>query len=312
MHIIKNDVKFEKIMPHISLDGKFNDNTYLLDAELYRMKGNLAVYVIENEGLRVLIDTPSDLMVRKFVKKLQALDLYPIHKIILTHSHFDHVQGVGKLKRIQKDSEIEVLASEKAIHNLLNPEIMNKDYGYVVNPIDNVTPLKEGDVVDINGLKLEIYDFFGHTQDSIALLDRKNKNIFVGDALIDRFDPDTAFPEFVPPDFQEEKILKTFEKMKNLEPNLNTVCLAHFGAWKDEEFKKTLKIMKDYHFSTKKSLIQWYNENSSLEDIALKYHEKFTPNSKIHTKENIRGLALIIEWLIKGLKATGDIKSMTI
>ncbi|MHA1671927.1 MAG: MBL fold metallo-hydrolase [Promethearchaeota archaeon] len=294
-------------MPHISTDGKINENTFLLDAELYRMKGNLATYIVENDGMRVLIDSPSDLMARKFVKKLQSLDLYPIHKIILTHSHFDHVQGVGKIKKIQKDTEIEVLASENAIHNLLNPEIMNKDFGYVVNPIDNVTPLKEGDVVNINGLKLDVYNFFGHTQDSIALLDKKNKNIFVGDALIDRFDPETAFPEFVPPDFQEDKILKTFEKMRNLESQLNSVSLAHFGTWKDEEFKKTLNLMEEYHFSTKKSLIQWCNENLSLEEIALKYHKKFTPNSKVHTKDNIHGLALIIEWLIKGLKATGDL-----
>lgn len=295
-------------MPHIFKDGKINDNTYLLDAELYRMKGNLAVYVIENEGLRVLIDTPSDLMVRKFVKKLKELDLYPIHKIILTHSHFDHVQGVGKLNKIQKEYEIEVLASENAIPNLLNPDIMNKDYGYIVKPIDNVTPLKEGDKIDINGLKLDVYNFFGHTQDSIALMDKTNNNIFVGDALIDRFDPETAFPEFVPPDFKEDQILKTFEKMKSLASSLNSVSIAHFGMWKDEEFNKTLNIMKEYHLTTKNSLIQWYNENLSLEEIAMKYHEKFTPNSKVHTKANIHGLALVIEWLIKGLKTTGDIR----
>jgi len=191
---------------------------------------------------------------------------------------------------------------------LKNPDKLNKDFGYNVNPIDNVTPLKEGDIIDVNGLKLEIMNFFGHTQDSIAILERKNKNIFVGDAIIDRFDPETAIPEFVPPDFIESEILKTFEKLRSLKSEFNSVCLANFGVWKDDDFFETLNKMEVFHFDTKESILKWYNENPSLKYITLKYHEKFTPDSKVHTKDNIRGLELLIALLIKGLKATGDIK----
>lgn len=294
-------------MVFINRDEKFNDNSYLLDGELYRMKGNLAIYVVENEGMRVMIDTPSELMVRKFIKKLKNLGLYPIHKIILTHSHFDHVQGVGKLKRMIEEVPIEVLASEKAIENLKNPDVMNKDFGYEVKPVENVTPLKERDIIDVNGLKLEIFNFFGHTQDSIAILDRKNKNIFVGDAIMDRFDPETAIPEFVPPDFKESEIVKTFEKLRNLKEDLNSICLAHFGVWMDDDFLRILNEMEKLHFDAKNLIIKWYGENPSLEYITAKYHEHFTPNSMVHTKENIHGLELVIEWLLKGLKATGDL-----
>ena len=294
-------------MVFINSDGTFNDNSYLLDGELYRMKGNLAIYVIENDDMRVMIDTPSELMVRKFIKKLKKFNLYPIHKIILTHSHFDHIQGVGKLKRLIEDTDIEVMASEKAIENLKNPEKMNKDFGYDVKPVENVTPLKEGDIVDVNGLKLEILNFFGHTQDSIAILDRKNKNIFVGDAVMDRFDPETPIPEFVPPDFRESEIVKTFKKLRSLKEDLNSICLAHFGVWKDEDFLRILDEMEKLHFDAKESIIKWYGENPSLEYITAKYHDKFTPDSTVHTKENIHGLELVIEWLIQGLKATGDL-----
>jgi len=234
--------------------------------------------------------------------------LYPVHKIILTHSHFDHVQGVGKLKKLMQETKIEVLASERAIDNLKNPDKLNKDFGYNVNPIDDVTPLKEGDIIDVNGLKLEIMNFFGHTQDSIAILDRKNKNLFVGDAIIDRFDPETAIPEFVPPDFIESEILKTFDKLRSLKSELNSVCLAHFGVWKDDDFFRTINKMEDLHFKTKNAMIEWYNENPDIGYITSKYHETFTPNSTIHTKENILGLELVISWLINGLKISGFIK----
>lgn len=294
-------------MVFINIDGKFNDNSYLVDAFLFKMRGNLAIYIIENNGMRIMIDTPSDFGVRTFIKKIKELNLYPIDKIILTHSHFDHIQGVEKLKRLIPDSKIDVLASEYAIPNLENPEIMNKNLGYNVKPIYDVIPLKEGDVVDINGIKLEILNFFGHTQDSIAILDKKNKNIFVGDAIMDKYDPWTPFPEFVPPDFSETEILKTFKKLRKLKNILNSISLAHFGVWNGDDFLKILEEMETIHTETKASIMQWYREDPSLKSITLKFHEKFTPNSKIHTKENIHGLELLIEWLVNGLKLTEDI-----
>ncbi len=295
-------------MVFINSDGKFNENTYLIDAELYRMKGNLAIYIIENDNMRIMIDTPSDLMVRKFVKKIKEFGLYPIHKIILTHSHFDHVQGVGKLKKLMQGTKIEVLASERAINNLKNPDKLNKEFGYNVNPIDNVTPLKEGDIIDVNGLKLEIMNFFGHTQDSIAILDRKNKNIFIGDAIINMYERETFSPTFMSFDFNESELLKTFQKLRNLKEDLCSISLSHFGIWKDEDFDFVLNEMEDQHFKTKNTLIEWYNENPDIGYITLKYHETFTPNSTIHTKENMLGLELVISLLINGLKISGYIK----
>jgi len=295
-------------MTFINSEGKFNENTYLLDAELFKMKYNLAIYIIEHDDTRLMIDTPSELMVRRFIKKLKNFNLYPIHKIILTHSHFDHVQGVEKLKKLIQETDIEVYASKEALKNLKNPEIMNEDYGYRVPPIEDVNPLSEGDFINLGGLKLQILNFFGHTQDSIAILDKSNKNIFVGDAIIDKFDPFTPIPEFVPPDFVESEYLKTIHRLKSLKKELNSICLAHFGAWTGNDFIKIVDEVEQFHFDAKNSIIRWYNENPSLEYIAKKYHEKFTPKSTIHTKENIHSLELLLEWLIEGLKRMGEIE----
>lgn len=38
-------------MVFINSDGKFNENTYLIDAELYRTKGNLAILDNKNKNL---------------------------------------------------------------------------------------------------------------------------------------------------------------------------------------------------------------------------------------------------------------------
>ena len=98
-------------MVFINSEGKFNENTHLIDGQLFRMKGNMAIYVIENKGIRMMIDTSEPLSARKIVKKMKEFGIFPIHKILLTHSHFDHMQALGKLKNLMKEIDIEVLAS---------------------------------------------------------------------------------------------------------------------------------------------------------------------------------------------------------
>ncbi len=294
-------------MVFINTEGKFNDNGYMIDGLIFRLPKNLAVYVIENNGMRMMIDTGVQLSARKVIKKLKEYGLFPIHKLLISHSHWDHVQAFNRITKFN-EAEFETLASENAIENLKNPEKMNKVFGYEVDPIENVTPLKDGDVIDLNGLELKVVNLFGHTMDSIGILDEKNKILYSGDAIIDRFDNETVQATFMPPDFNESELLKSFEKLRNMKDNLNSIALNHFGVWTDGDFDNIIEEMEVIHHKTKDSIIQWYGENPSLDYIASKYHEKFIPDSTIHTKENLLGLRLVIEWLVDGLKLSGFIK----
>jgi len=290
----------------INSEGKFNDNSYLIDGLIFRLPKQLAVYVIENNGMTLMIDTGVQLSVRKIVNKLKEYGLFPINKLIITHSHWDHTQGFTKLKKAM--GNFETLASKNAIDNLKNPKKLNETFGYNVDPIENVTPLKDGDIIDLNGLELEVINLFGHTRDSIGVIDRKNKNIFTGDAIIDRYDRETVTGVFMPPDFDEAELLKSFEKLRSLKDELNSISLNHFGVWNDDDFEKILNEMEEIHRNTKESIMKWYGENPSLKYITEKYHETYTPNSTIHTKENLIGLELVMEWLVNGLKISGFIK----
>jgi len=294
-------------MVFINTEGKFNENTYLVDGNLFGNNGNLAIYIIESNGVRMMIDTSEEVMARSIVSKLKQFGIYPIHKIFLTHSHFDHVQGVNELKRIINKTKIEVIASENAIDNLKNPEKMNSLFIEKVKPIEVDTALKEGDNIDLNGLKLKVIEFYGHTMDSIALFDEKNKNIFVGDAIIDKSSIYYFQPVFMPPDFHETELLKTFQKLKEMRHELNSISLAHYGVWTGEDFENILNEMEQLHFKTKNSFINWYKENLSIKDMAIKYHEKFIPKSKIIKKGYISVLEMQITWLLEGLKRSGFI-----
>ena len=272
----------------------------------------LSIYVIENNGMRLMIDVGETLKARKVIKKLKDFGLYPIHKIVLTHSHWDHAQGISKLYNSMKDLDVEVLASENAVKNLIHPEKMVKGFeGFAeVYPFEgDITPLKEGDIIDINGLELEVLNFFGHTMDSIGLFDKTNKNLFAGDAAINRLDQDAFFVPLMPPDFHEQELLKTFNKLRDMRSDMNSISLSHFGVWKNKHLEQILDEMEDQYFKVKDSLIEWYNENPSIDFITNKYCRTLIPNSKFW---NQMFFTFNVEMMINGLKLSGLLKAETV
>ena len=291
----------------INKEGKFNENTWLIDGNLFGGKGNLSIYIIENDGTRMMIDTSEKVMAPIIIEKLKKFKIYPIHKIFLTHSHFDHVDGVHELQKLMKTTNIEVLASENAIENLKNPNKMNEVFATKMEPIEDVIPLKDNEIINLNGLELKVLNFFGHSMDSIALFDQKNKNIFTGDAIIDKSSIYYFQPTFIPPDFHEAELLKTFQRLRNIKDELNSISLAHYGVWTEEDFEQIVNTMEELHFSTKDSIIKWYNENPSYNYLALKFHETFIPKSKIIKYGYIGFLERQMEWLVEGLKRSGFI-----
>jgi len=293
------------IIVYINSEGKINENCYLIDGILMGLPKFLSIYIIENNGMRLMIDAGEAMKARKIVKKLKDLGLYPIDKLVVTHSHWDHAQGITKLKQIMRDTELEVLASENGVKHLKNPAYMSEPYGYTADPVEDVIPLKEGDIIDLNGLELEIVNLYGHTMDSIGIFDRKNKNIIVGGAILNRLDQDAFFVPIMPPDFHENELLKSFEKLRNMKNELNSISLAHFGVWKDEDFERILNEMEELYHEVKNSIIEWHKKDPSVDIITNKYVEKFMPNSKFW---NATVMKVIIEWAIVGLKMSGEIK----
>ena len=298
-------------MAVIDKEGKFNDNSYLIDTRLMNQEKNLAHYVVENDGMRLMIDIGiSSIPARKMVKRMKDMGIFPIHKIILTHSHWDHMQGVEIIKKLMKETDIEILASEKALNSLRNPDTMNDVFKndffkFHLKATDDVIPLKEGDIIDLNGLKLEIFNFFGHTPDCIAVFDEKNKNIFVGDAIINVIDNRPYLPPFMPPAFNEEALLITYQKLRNMKGKLNSISLCHFGVFTDNDFNKIVDEMEEFYFRVKDSIIKWYYENPSIESITSKYIKTIISNPDIP----VEMFKMPVGWLVKGLEMSGLLKN---
>ena len=244
-------------MSAIRKPGKINDNTTLIDVGMQGVHGITAVYLIQG-ARKCLIDGGTRTEAPLLVKNLKALDAFPPDLILTTHPHWDHAQGIPWLRKeaASLGKKIEVLAGKDALP-LLADASFNDIFGKgPYESIQDVTPVQEGDTIDLGGIILRIYEVPGHCRGHVAILDEKNRNLFVGDALGGKPGDQFFFPPFMPPTWDPDAYLASVEKLKQLP--YQTLCLAHFGCIYGDEARNILdESLKNYQ-----RWWQWYGKHA--------------------------------------------------
>jgi glyoxylase-like metal-dependent hydrolase (beta-lactamase superfamily II) len=224
-------------MPSIRQRGRVNDSTTLIDIGMYGVAGVAAVYLI-NGRKKCLIDGGTRATSKRIIGSLRDMGAFPPDVVIATHSHYDHVQGIPTLRReaAKIGKSIKVLASEKAIP-LLKDQSWNRVFGPgTYEGIDDVTPLKENDIVDLGNITLRIYEMPGHSDDQIAVMDESSKTIFVGDAVGDKIADGAFLPPFYPLSWNPDLFRASLDRIARLD--YDSVCLAHFGCIYGDEARR--------------------------------------------------------------------------
>jgi len=147
-------------------------------------------YLIEGEDKALLFDTGNGIEDIKAV--VGRLTDKPV-TVINSHSHYDHVGGNHQFDRIlsvSTDFSIEMeqgLPNEAVREELSAPALCKsppsgaKAETHVIKPYTITGTLKEGDVIDLGGRKLELLRVPGHTDDAVALLERETGYLWIGD-----------------------------------------------------------------------------------------------------------------------------------
>lgn len=121
------------------------------------------MYIIEGNDKALLVDTGTRCAdLDEVVKKITTKPLY----VVLTHLHGDHAGNMHYFDEIyfhKDDSE-------------LMPDIRQKYEG-------KIHYVKDGDVFDLGGKKIEVVHTPAHTPGSIVLLDREAGTCYSGDAF---------------------------------------------------------------------------------------------------------------------------------
>ena len=128
----------------IQEEGKINETTYLLDAKFAGMSGEFASYLIVGSKI-ALIDAGDKRGAKILTRRLKTMNLIPDF-LILTHAHWDHMGGTNFYKK--EFPNLEVIASQFGIESLKNTKEFNKAFNASgLKPVENVTPVKQGDII---------------------------------------------------------------------------------------------------------------------------------------------------------------------
>lgn len=220
--------------------GKIIDNLWYLGAEesgVYALRGDHGAALISGGMSYILPGVLSQM--REF-----GIDPAELTTLLILHSHFDHVGIVPYFAR--KYPAIKVLASEAAILTFEKPkavEFINSynilmsaerkealmDFDLEWRPDISVLPVREGDLIDLGGFELKIFETPGHSNCSISVYEPSHKILFGSDAVGIPFS-NKLFPAM---NTNIDQFLASLEKLKPLE--VHTFCADHYGFITGEE-----------------------------------------------------------------------------
>jgi glyoxylase-like metal-dependent hydrolase (beta-lactamase superfamily II) len=274
--------------------GKINENTYLIDVNMLGIAKITSIFAVKG-GKTALIDGGTSSEAQGIIKSLRDFGLLPVDCIIISHSHWDHHQAVPALLKEVLGKKVELLAHPKAIPLLEDPSKVGYDFGIgSLLPIKGVKPIEEGDVVDLEGVELEVINTPGHTPDSISLLDSKSRNIFVLDAIGDKINENKpCIPAIMPPSFDPDTYVSTLEKLKKYD--FESVCLGHYGMYYGPDVKGILDEARTMF----EQVWNFFNDNvDKLWNVEWIANNFIDPNSDYIKRVGMTFALSTINWMI--------------
>ena len=165
------------------------------------------IYIIDD----VAIDSGTGFNFSRLYTLLKVLkkSVADIKQVINTHGHFDHIGGNGyfinaKVAIHENDADIiETGDIERSVADFFDGKL---------KPRTVDMKLKEGDVLNIGGMELEVIHTPGHTPGSICLYNRKDGILFTGDTIFANGVGRTDLPGGDPNALRE-----SIEKLKKLD-----------------------------------------------------------------------------------------------
>lgn len=140
------------------------------------LQTNSYIIALDN-GSAAVVDPAAD--AERILSVLEENKL-TLKKILLTHGHFDHT---GACVELRKRTGAEICIHEKDAELLADGEkaLAFFEPRLVYKPFAADVLLSDGDVVDVDGLRLAVILTAGHTRGSVCYI--AENHIFVGDTV---------------------------------------------------------------------------------------------------------------------------------
>ena len=140
-------------------------------------------FLLITEEKAAIIDAGFSFTAKPMVKKIkEELGDRPLDYILLSHSHYDHISGSSLMKKTWPN--VQILSAEHAAKVFEKKKVMKtiakmnrvaamyfKKSQFFNNDLSRIHTdrvVKNGDIVDLGSIKLEVIEAPGHTRDSLA------------------------------------------------------------------------------------------------------------------------------------------------
>jgi glyoxylase-like metal-dependent hydrolase (beta-lactamase superfamily II) len=238
------------------------------------------VYLVIGRDRAALIDTGyGRANLHRYVQSLTSLPL----TVVNTHGHGDHsgadAQFGAVLAHPADFADIERTAASVQRSRSRDPEVPavdQFDYASDAKPLA-LSPVKDGDILDLGGRQLEIIETPGHTAGEIVLLDRANQQLFAGDH-INRL-VWLQLPNCLP----LEIYLASLEKLAAREADFATIMPGHNEPFDRGVLKEKIACVKGILAGTIGDEAYTYGASYSHGRIA-----KFERSSVVFNPQNLR------------------------
>ena len=190
--------------------------------------GSDNIYLVEGNDKALLIDTGLGLArLSAFVKTLTTKPLL----VVNTHGHPDRAGGDFEFKSVYAHpadfSSIQSFSTKEARQRSAQfmgqgpatPDRVSVDEA-ASTPQPEMLPVKDGQILDLGGRKLEVIEAPGHTPGEIVLIDAAHKMLLTGD------NSNTLVWLFLPNSMPLEVYLQTLKKLQSRSAKITTIFRA--------------------------------------------------------------------------------------
>lgn len=184
-------------------------------------------YILVQEGHAVLVDPVGD--PEKFAESIAEKGAV-CSAIIYTHGHYDHIASAEVMyERFQVPLYIHVLDKEMLYDAEKNLSVFFSR-NFFLEPTIPIITMEDGQVLEIETLKILVHHTPGHTPGSVCL--ESDSDLYTGDTLFEGSIGRTDFPGS-----DHSAMEESLKKLKEMDPALN----VHPGHGASSTLEQELK-----------------------------------------------------------------------